>query len=81
MPADLTVAERAAILAKPLRERVGGGHCDGWDGARWRLSLATFLDDLPPGGGALCLWPRSHHRLYPLRQASVVGEKPVGGWV
>ena len=114
MPADISAEERAAELAKPLQERIGGGHCDGWDGARWRLSLATFLDDLPPGGGALSLWPRrypacsrplpsaspstssgrptshprlldfcvcSHHRLYPLRQASLSGEKPPGGWI
>ena len=60
LPADISAEERAAELAKPLQERIGGGHCDGWDGARWRLSLATFLDDLPPGGGALSLWPRRY---------------------
>jgi hypothetical protein len=27
------------------------------------------------------VWARSHHRLYPLRQASLSGEKPSGGWI
>ena len=49
MPEPLTPAERAAI--PPLPER-SSGHCDGWDGTRWRLSLSTTLDDVPPGGGA-----------------------------
>ena len=71
MPEPLTPAERAAI--PPLPER-SSGHCDGWDGTRWRLSLSTTLDDVPPGGGALCLWPRSHRRLYPLRHLRIVSE-------
>eukprot|EP01045_Picozoa_sp_COSAG04_P035390 COSAG04_NODE_8151_length_1015_cov_2.325328_1_plen_243_part_01 len=69
MPENLSPAERAAV--PPLAERASG-HCDGWDGTRWRLSLATMLDDVPPNGGALCLWPGSHRRLFPHRHLEFV---------
>jgi len=47
MPRRMTDEERAA------RPPVGGGHIDSWDGDRWRFSVNTILDDVPPGGGAL----------------------------
>ena len=30
----------------------------------WRLQFAAYIDDLPPGGGGLTLWPRSHRRIW-----------------
>lgn len=42
------------------------GHVDGWDGQRWRLSVSTYLQDVPPGGGAFCVWPTSHRATWGL---------------
>ncbi len=30
----------------------------------WRLQIAAYFDDLPPGGGGLTLWPGSHQRIW-----------------
>ena len=64
MPRRMTEAERAAEAA----EVVGGGHIDSWDGDRWRVSVNTALDDVPPGGGAFTLWPGSYLRAYDIPQ-------------
>eukprot|EP01044_Picomonas_judraskeda_P006017 COSAG03_NODE_588_length_6843_cov_12.500297_9_plen_393_part_00 len=39
LPPDLSPEERAAALKQPI----GGGHVDGWDGDRWRFSVSLSL--------------------------------------
>ena len=63
MPPRLSDEERAATMDAPIT----GGHVDGWDGDRWRVSVNTTLDDVEPGGGAFSVWPGSHLRTYPHR--------------
>lgn len=63
LPPDLSLEERVAALKEPI----GGGHVDGWDGDRWRFSVNTTLDDTGPGDGAFTVWPGSHLRMYPPR--------------
>jgi hypothetical protein len=67
-PPRLSDEERAAMRAQPL----GGGHVDGWDGDRWRVSVNTTLDDVLPGGGAFSVWPGSHIRVSPLRKQTFI---------
>ena len=40
------------------------GHVDGWAGDSWRMSAHCYLEDVTPGGGEFCLWPRSHRQLW-----------------
>ena len=63
MPPRLSDEERAAAMDEPIT----GGHVDGWDGDRWRVSVNTTLDDVEPGGGAFSVWPGSHLLTYPHR--------------
>ena len=51
---DSEADRRAASAAN-----ITGGHVDGWDGDRWRVSVNTTLDDVGPGGGAFAVWPGS----------------------
>lgn len=37
-----------------------GSHSDGACYGRWRLQMAAYYDDLPPGGGGFTVWPGSH---------------------
>ena len=39
-------------------------HFDGCTHERHRLKATTYLDAVPPGGGGLVVWPRSHERMH-----------------
>ena len=71
-PPRLTEEERSEMRSR----KAGGGHVDGWDGDRWRVSVNTTLDDVPPGGGAFTVWPGSHIRISPLRKSFFVPCEP-----
>jgi hypothetical protein len=56
-----------------------GGH---WDhkfhpGSSQPLLVSTYLDDVPPGGGALVVYPGSHHRNW---RAALDEARGVRGW-
>ena len=69
LPLRLTDMERAECRAQQqANPQQLGAHVDGWDGDDWLLSVNTTLDDVPRFGGAFCVWPRSHHRTYPLQK-------------
>lgn len=44
-------------------------HAEAMYATRWRLQFAAYIDDLPPGGGGLTLWPGSHRRIWDYREA------------
>lgn len=71
-PPRLTDEEREELRSRSA----SGGHVDGWDGDRWRVSVNTTLDDVPPGGGAFTIWPGSHIRISPLRKTSFIPCEP-----
>tara|TARA_B110000977_G_scaffold197631_1_gene280664 strand:- start:179 stop:1129 length:951 start_codon:yes stop_codon:yes gene_type:complete len=64
-PAVATEGARGIYCTLPYRDQAplaDGAHTDGHP---FMLSLAGLIDDNPPGGGALTVWPKSHRRLYP----------------
>ena len=41
-----------------------GAHSEALYDTRWRIQIAAYVDDLPPQGGGLTLFPRSHQRIW-----------------
>ena len=39
-------------------------HSDGAVYGRWRLQMAAYIDDVPPGCGAFTVWPGSHEPIW-----------------
>lgn len=53
-----------------------GAHSDGACYGRYRLQMAAYIDDVPPGCGGFTVWPRSHTRIWEEQwQAFKEGEK------
>ena len=48
----------------PPPEQYRGAHAEALYDTYWRLQTAVYVDDVPPGGGGLTLWPGSHRRIW-----------------
>ncbi len=46
------------------QENYRGAHAEALYETHWRLQIAAYIDDLPPEGGGLTLWPGSHRRIW-----------------
>lgn len=44
-------------------------HSEALYDTHWRLQIAAYIDDLPPNGGGLTLWPGSHRRIWDFWEA------------
>jgi hypothetical protein len=48
----------------PPADNYRSAHSEALYGTHWRLQIAAYIDDLPPSGGGLTLWPGSHRRIW-----------------
>lgn len=48
----------------PPADNYRGAHSEAMYDTHWRIQIAAYIDDLPPRGGGLTLWPGSHQRIW-----------------
>ena len=54
-------------------------HSEAMYDMHWRIQIAAYIDDLPPRGSGLTLWPCSHQRIWDYWEA-VHRDLPPSQW-